>query len=54
MIEETLVQYGVLGVWTITLLAERFVLNKKMQVVIENNTIAQTKVYEVITKCQKK
>lgn len=54
MIEEQLVTYGPLGLWTITLLVERIWYNKKMQNVIENNTIAITQVKETITKCQKK
>ena len=53
MIEEALMQYGVLGLWTITLLGERFLFNKKMSSVIENNTIAITKVYEVMNNCPK-
>jgi hypothetical protein len=46
-------QYGVLGAWTASLVAERYLHNKKMDKVVENNTIALTKVHEVMTKCQK-
>jgi|TARA_Y100000310_G_C20693411_1_gene823844 hypothetical protein len=53
MIEQYLMQYGVLGAWTLTLLGERYVYNKKMQKMIENNTIALTKVHEVMKQCQK-
>ena len=53
MIEEYLINYGVLGIWTITLLGERYYNNKKVNQLIENNTIALTRVHEVIKKCQK-
>jgi len=48
MIEETLIQYGVLGIWTLTLLGERYIFNRQMKKVVESNTIALTKVHEVI------
>ncbi len=54
MIEESLINYGVLGLWTLSLLAERYLYNKRMSGLIENNTIAITKVYEVIEKCKRK
>ena len=54
MIEEALIQYGVLGLWTISLLTERYIFNKKSSQVIENNTIAMTKVYDIISGCQKR
>ena len=54
MIEETLIQYGVLGLWTATLLAERYFNQNKMKVVVDNNTTALTKVYEVMQKCKRK
>lgn len=54
MIEEYLINYGVLGVWTISLLVERYKNSNKLNQVIENNTIAITRVYEVINKCKKK
>lgn len=67
MIEDALIQYGAMGLWTIsnlTLLwyyikkdAKR---DKRLEEVIENNTIAFTKncetinnIREVIVKCQK-
>jgi hypothetical protein len=53
MIEEALLNYGVLGVWTISLLYERFKTQGKMQNLVENNTKALVKVYEVIDKCPK-
>lgn len=54
MIEEVLANYGVLGLWTISLLAERYLYNKKMMSLIDNNTIALTKVNETISKCKKR
>ena len=54
MIEDALAQYGVLGLWTLSLLAERYLNQKKVNTVIENNTKTMTLVYEVITKCQKR
>jgi len=40
MIEDTLLNYGVLGLWTISLLYEKFNSQKKMMRVIEDNTKA--------------
>jgi hypothetical protein len=54
MVEEHLIQYGVLGLWTASLIYERFYYNREIKKIIDNNTIAITKNYEVITKCQKK
>jgi hypothetical protein len=54
MIEDALVNYGVLGLWTISLLTERYFNNNKMKVVVDNNTTALTKVYEVMQKCKHK
>lgn len=51
---ELLKDYGVLGIWTASLLWERYSTQKKMTETIDNNTIAMTKVYEVIQKCPKK
>ena len=53
MIEEALLNYGVLGIWTISLLYERYKSQAKMQSIVENNTKALVKVYEVIDKCPK-
>ena len=53
MIEDFLLNYGVLGAWTITLLVERYRNRNVLKKVIENNTIAITRVYEVIKKCRK-
>lgn len=48
MIEEQLIQYGVLGIWTASLLLDRWRNQIKLNKVIENNTIALTKNYEVL------
>ncbi len=53
MIQDQLITYGPLGLWTLTLLAERVYYNQKVNKVIDNNTIAITQVKEVIRKCQK-
>jgi|TARA_R100000049_G_C1950550_1_gene98020 hypothetical protein len=53
MIEEALMNYGVLGLWTMTMLGERFLYNKKTAKLIDNNTIALTKVHEVMKQCRK-
>ncbi len=54
MIESALMTYGPLGLWTISLLAERYYYNKKMQVIIDNNTTALTKFTFTVQKCEKK
>lgn len=38
MIEEPLLAYGPLGLWTISLLYERYITQKKLISVIEKNT----------------
>lgn len=53
MIEEALANYGVLGIWTLSLLYERYRQQRKMTAIIENNTTAMIKVYEVIQNCPK-
>lgn len=45
MIEEVLMNYGILGIWTFTLLVERYNSNHNIRKTIENNTIALTKIY---------
>jgi hypothetical protein len=54
MIEETLINYGVLGIWTLSLLYERYKTQSKMAIVVENNSKALNKVYTIISKCQRK
>jgi len=53
-VETILLTYGPLGLWTASLLTERYLHNKKMQTIVENNTIALTKVESVISQCKKK
>jgi len=52
IIEDVLLNYGVLGLWTITLLAQQYKQQTKTNELINNNTTALTKVYEVLNKCQ--
>lgn len=40
MIEEYLINYGVLGLWTMTLLIDKIKFQKKMINVVESNTQA--------------
>jgi hypothetical protein len=53
MIEEQLVNYGVLGIWTITLLVERYNSQKNLSKVINRNTECLNRVNSTISKCQK-
>lgn len=60
MIEEALLNYGVLGIWTIfnisTILYYRKQSEKsqdRLVQVIENNTRTMAKVYEVVRKCKR-
>jgi len=43
MIEENLLNYGVLGIWTLTLLYERYKTQKQMMSVLKKNTTAINK-----------
>lgn len=54
MIEESLINYGVLGLWTLSLLYERYKTQKDLKRVIDRNTETLIKVHDVITKCQRK
>ena len=38
MIEEALAQYGILGLWTASLIIERVTFQNKIKEVIDNNT----------------
>jgi hypothetical protein len=60
MIEEQLLNYGVLGIWTMFNISSILYYRKKdetndenLKRVVENNTIAITKVYEVMRNCRK-
>lgn len=44
MIEDYLINYGVLGLWTISLIYEKITFQKQMKRVIEENTLALNKV----------
>jgi len=51
--QELLLTYGPLGMWTAMLLYERYRFNNRMEKTVTNNTVALTKVQEVIQKCKK-
>lgn len=53
MIEDALVNYGALGVIVLYFIYDKVGFQKGITKVIENNTIALTKVYGVISKCTK-
>ena len=44
MIEDNLLQYGILGIWTISLLFDKYKFQKEMRKVIEDNTAALIKI----------
>lgn len=44
IIEDMLLNYGILGLWTLTLLAEKYKFNKEMKKIIEDNTKALIKI----------
>jgi len=48
-----LLNYGVLGLWTASLILDKIQSQGKLAELIVNNTAALTRVYEVIQKCQK-
>lgn len=48
MIEEHLLNYGVLGLWTLSLLYRQITFQKDMQTAIRNSTITITKAHEVM------
>lgn len=54
MIEEALMNYGVLGLWTLVLLYNTQKYQNDMKALIKNNTEAFIKVYEVIKSCPNK
>lgn len=44
--DQLLLNYGVLGVWTISMLYERYGFQKKMIAVIERNTFALNRLHK--------
>lgn len=54
VIINTLSNYGVLGLWTMMLIYERFKQQKELKNTIENNTVALTRFYEVTKKCSRR
>ena len=53
MIEEALANYGVLGIWTLTLLADKWYSQKSMKKVIEANTSALIRVHDCLERRKK-
>jgi len=51
MIEDVLINYGVAGAMIVYFIADKSIFQKGLTKVIENNTIAMTRMYEVIMKC---
>ncbi|MFA5396807.1 MAG: hypothetical protein WC346_12440 [Methanogenium sp.] len=52
--EDILLNYGVAGAMLIYFIYDKIKFQKSIWKVINNNTIALTKIYEVISKCKKK
>lgn len=48
MIDDVLMQYGVLGIWTLSLLFERYQNTRNMAKLIEKNNALLIKVHEKI------
>lgn len=48
MIEQNLVEFGILGIWTGTLLYEKYNGNKQMKQAVDNNTIATNRLSQII------
>jgi len=51
MIEEALMNYGVAGIMLAYFIGDKIYFQRGVTKLIENNTIALTKVYEVLQKC---
>jgi len=51
--EETLIQYGAIGACLIYFMYDKVKFQGNIVKVIENNTIAVTRVYEVMNHCKK-
>lgn len=54
MPEDYLISYGPLGLWTLSLLYERYRANTQTKKLIENNTEALVKVYECLSKIERR
>lgn len=48
MIEEALADYGILGLWTLSLLLRQFTNDRQMKKVIEANTATLIKVHDCL------
>jgi len=51
--EEILLQYGAIGACLVYFMYDKVKFQANITKVIENNTIAQTKVYEVLNHCKR-
>ena len=52
-VEEMLMNYGVAGAMLLYFMYDKIKFQNSIKQVIENNTIACTKVYEIIKKCDR-
>jgi hypothetical protein len=51
--EEVLIQYGAIGVCLVYFMFDKIKFQAALQKTVENNTVAMTKVYEVMNNCKK-
>lgn len=51
MVEDVLIQYGAIGVTLAYFMFDKLKFQSALQKTVENNTVAMTKVYEVMTSC---
>ena len=51
--EEALLNYGIAGIMLIYFISDKVYFQRGLNVLIQNNTKALTKVYEVMQKCRK-
>lgn len=51
MMEEILLNYGVAGAMLVYFISDKIYFQRGVTKLIENNTVALTKVYEILQKC---
>jgi len=54
MMEEILLNYGVAGAMLVYFISDKVFFQRNMQKVVENNTVALTKFYEMAKVCGRK
>ena len=54
VVEETLIQYGAIGACLVYFMYDKIRTTTALLKTVENNTIAVTKVYEVMQHCENK